>query len=130
MKVFDKLNFKFKKKIPFSLGYKERLVEFTKFEHEFEKCISKTAVQTKFEQHTNRGKEIIILLCETLANIINKSQTIKQECNEKLTEMEEKHTFLEHELRSMSNIAKERIRHISEDVYKRVAQTLNDEIKR
>jgi hypothetical protein len=44
--------------------------------------------------------------------------------------MEEKHTFFEHELHLMSNIAKERIRHISEDVYKRVAQTLNDEIKR
>ncbi|CAF4175027.1 unnamed protein product, partial [Adineta steineri] len=111
-------------------GYKERLVEFSKFEHEFEKCISKTAVQTKFEQHTNRGKEIITLLCETIVNMINKSQTIKQECQEKLIEMEEKNIFLEHELRSVTDSAKERIRHVSEDVYKRVAQTLNDEIKR
>jgi hypothetical protein len=30
----------------------------------------------------------------------------------------------------MTESAKEKIRHISEDVYKRVAQTLNDEIKR
>ncbi|CAF4419171.1 unnamed protein product, partial [Adineta steineri] len=45
-------------------------------------------------------------------------------------EMEEKNIFLEHELRSMTDSAKERIRHVSEDVYKRVAQTLNDEIKR
>jgi hypothetical protein len=44
--------------------------------------------------------------------------------------MEEKHTFLEHQLHLMTDISKERIRHISEDVYKRVAQTLNDEIKR
>ncbi len=113
-----------------SAGYKERLVEFNKFEHEFEKCISKTAVQTKFEQHTNRGKEIILLLCETIVNIINKSQTIKQECNEQLTAMEEKNSFLECELRSMTDSAKEKIRHVSEDVYKRVAQALNDEIKR
>jgi mitofusin len=116
--------------ILFLKGYKERLVEFNKFEHEFEKCISKSAVQTKFEQHTNRGKEIITLLCETIANIINKSQTIKQECNEKLIEMEEKNTFLEHELRLMTDTAKQRIQHVSDDVYKRVAQTLNDEIKR
>ncbi len=112
------------------LGHEERLAEFSKFEHEFEKCISKTAVQTKFEQHTNRGKEIITLLRETTANIANKSHTYKQESVQKLTEMDEKNTHLEQELRSMTESAKEKIRHISEDVYKRVAQTLNDEIKR
>ncbi|CAF0879392.1 unnamed protein product [Rotaria sp. Silwood1] len=114
----------------FNKGYKERLIEFNKFEHEFEKCISKTAVQTKFEQHTNRGKEIVILLNETISNIINKSQTIKQESSEKLIEMEEKNDFLEHELISITDLAKEKIRYVSEDIYKRVAQTLNDEIKR
>jgi len=44
--------------------------------------------------------------------------------------MEEKNSFLECQLLSMTDSAKERIRHVSEDVYKRVAQTLNDEIKR
>jgi mitofusin len=112
------------------LGHEQRFVEFAKFEHEFEKCISKTAVQTKFEQHTNRGKEIITLLRETQTNIANKSQTYKQESVQKLTEMDEKNNQLERELRSMTESAKEKIRHISEDVYKRVAQTLNDEIKR
>ncbi|CAF1064851.1 unnamed protein product [Adineta ricciae] len=111
-------------------GYRERLHEFNKFEHEFEKCISKTAVQTKFQQHTNRGKEIITFLCETIANIINRSQTNKEEYLTKLKETEDKNVFLEHELRSMTDSAKERIRHVSEDVYKRVAQTLNDEIRR
>lgn len=112
------------------LGYKERLAEFNKFEHEFEKCISKSAVQTKFAQHTNRGKQILILLSEIITNVINKSRTIKQESSEKLILMEEKNAFLEQELISITNFAKERIRYVSEDVYKRVAQTLNDEIKR
>ena len=111
-------------------GYKERLVEFSKFEHEFEKCISKTAVQTKFEQHTNRGKEIITLLTETTASISLKSQTCKQDCVQKLTDMDQKNNFIERELRAMTESAKDKIRHVSEDVYKRVAQTLNDEIKR
>jgi hypothetical protein len=44
--------------------------------------------------------------------------------------MDEKNTFIEHELRSMTESAKEKIRHAKEDVYQRVAQTLNDEIKR
>ena len=110
---------------------REQIVKLTdKFEHEFEKCISKTAVQTKFEQHTNRGKEIITLLRETTANIANRSQTCKEESVKKLQEMDEKSNVLEHELRSMTESTKEKIRHVTEDVYKRVAQTLNDEIKR
>ena len=87
-------------------------------------------MQTKFEQHTNRGKEIITLLTETTASISLKSQTCKQECVQKLTDMDQKNTFIERELRAMTESAKEKIRHVSEDVYKRVAQTLNDEIKR
>ncbi|CAF0814548.1 unnamed protein product [Adineta steineri] len=114
----------------FAEGHEERLIEFNNFEHEFEKCISKTAVQTKFEQHTNRGKGITTTLRETTANIANKSQTLKQESVQKLTQMDEKHNLLERELRSMTESAKDKIRHISEDVYKRVAQTLNDEIRR
>ena len=112
------------------LGYKERLVEFGKFEHEFEKCISKSAVQTKFQNHTNQGKKIITLLCETATNVTNKCQTSKQESVHQLNAMNEKHDFIERELRAMTESAKEKIRHISEDVYKRVAQVLSDEIKR
>lgn len=48
----------------------------------------------------------------------------------KSQELDERSNQLEHELRSMTESAKEKIRHISEDVYKRVAQTLNDEIRR
>jgi hypothetical protein len=44
--------------------------------------------------------------------------------------MDEKNNRLEHELRSMTESTKVKIRHVTEDVYKRVAQTLNDEIKR
>lgn len=112
------------------LGHEERFIEFNNFEHEFEKCISKTAVQTKFEKHTNRGKEIIGILRDTTSNIANRSQTLKQDAVQKLTDMDEKHNKLERELRSMTETAKDKIRHISEDVYKRVAQTLNDEIRR
>ncbi|CAF1289985.1 unnamed protein product [Didymodactylos carnosus] len=114
----------------FAEGYKERLTEFTKFEQEFEKCISKAAVRTKFEQHTNRGKEIINLLRDTMVNITDKSHSLKQQTVQKRTEESEKHDFIEKELKSMMETTKDRIRHVSEDVYKRVAQTLNDEIKR
>jgi len=114
----------------FNEGYKDRLIEFANFEQEFEKCISKTAVQTKFEKHTSRGKEILNLLCETTANIANKSHNYKQECSKTLIEMDERSDFIEKELRSVTEKTKERIRHVTEDIYKHVSQVLNDEIKR
>lgn len=39
-------------------GFQNRYFEFQDFERKFEECISKTAVKTKFEQHSSRGKSI------------------------------------------------------------------------
>ena len=42
-----------------SPGHQVRLLEFGSFETEFEKCISKSAIKTKLEQPTQRGKSKI-----------------------------------------------------------------------
>lgn len=63
-------------------------------------------------------------------SIIEASQDHRKQNAKKLDDLEERHDFIEKELRSMTESTKERIRHISEDVYNRVAQVLNDEIKR
>lgn len=39
-------------------GFTTRYFEFQDFERKFEECISKSAVKTKFEQHSSRGKNI------------------------------------------------------------------------
>lgn len=39
-------------------GFQNRYFEFQDFERKFEECISKSAVKTKFEQHSSRGKTI------------------------------------------------------------------------
>lgn len=39
-------------------GFQARYFEFKEFERKFEECISKSAVKTKFEQHSSGGKEI------------------------------------------------------------------------
>lgn len=39
-------------------GFSTRYFEFQDFERKFEECISKSAVKTKFEQHSSRGKTI------------------------------------------------------------------------
>lgn len=39
-------------------GFQNRYFEFQDFERKFEECISKSAVRTKFEQHSSRGRNI------------------------------------------------------------------------
>lgn len=39
-------------------GHQVRYFEFVDFERKFEECISKSAVRTKFAQHSRRGKNI------------------------------------------------------------------------
>jgi hypothetical protein len=39
-----------------------------------QECISKSAVRTKFEQHTNRGKSIITDLRKLMEDLLKKSQ--------------------------------------------------------
>lgn len=113
-----------------SLGYKERLVEFNKFEYEFEKCLSKSAVQTKFEQHLNRAREILNTLHQTLFNVLNQSDRREQDVRNQVQQFEERHRFLEENILSSNQLVRDRIRFISENVYQRVAQTLNDEVRR
>lgn len=40
-------------------GFHGRYFEFQDFERKFEECISKSAVRTKFDQHTKRGKAVV-----------------------------------------------------------------------
>lgn len=44
--------------LPLTDGFQSRYFEFQDFERKFEECISKSAVKTKFEQHSQRGKYI------------------------------------------------------------------------
>lgn len=43
---------------PLTDGFQTRYFEFQDFERKFEECISKSAVKTKFEQHSQRGRYI------------------------------------------------------------------------
>ncbi|KAF9408493.1 hypothetical protein HW555_011850 [Spodoptera exigua] len=57
-------------------GHQVRYFEFVDFERKFEECISKSAVRTKFAQHSRRGKNIA---AEVMAALEVVSLTLSQE---------------------------------------------------
>lgn len=50
-------------------GYQSRLLQFEWFEAEFEKCISMSAVKTKFEQPSQKGQNMVSALRKVKKNL-------------------------------------------------------------
>ncbi|XP_057325570.1 transmembrane GTPase Marf isoform X2 [Microplitis mediator] len=111
-------------------GFQNRYFEFQDFERKFEECISKSAVKTKFEQHSQRGKHIATEIRQTLDEVLNRAQkmrieqlTIQKEVNDKLN-------YTEDQLGLVTKEMKDKIHRVVEDVEQRVSKALNAEIRR
>lgn len=69
-------------------GHQFRAVEFNNFETQFEQVISKSAINTKFEAHVRRGREIVEALRANL-------DSVKMAALEKRRDQEEQYTVSE-----------------------------------
>ena len=113
-----------------SPGHQVRLLEFGSFETEFEKCISKSAIKTKFEQPTQRGKVMVSTIKEFLEQTYKKANDSKDLNGKNLQSTEIKLTRIEEQLQVFTKEIKSKIRNVMDEVEKKVSITLNDEIKR
>ncbi|KAL2748553.1 transmembrane GTPase Marf isoform X1 [Vespula maculifrons] len=111
-------------------GFQNRYFEFQDFERKFEECISKSAVKTKFEQHSQRGKHIATEIRQTLDEILEKTQAMRSEQLNVKKEVHDRLNFTEQQLILLTQEMKDKIHHMVEDVEQRVAKALNEEIRR
>ncbi|XP_034949592.1 transmembrane GTPase Marf isoform X2 [Chelonus insularis] len=111
-------------------GFQNRYFEFQDFERKFEECISKSAVKTKFEQHSQRGKHIATEIRQTLDEILNRAQKMRVEQLAIKKEVHDKLNFTEEQLTLITQEMKNKIHHMVEDVEQRVSKALNEEIRR
>ncbi|XP_035734878.1 transmembrane GTPase Marf-like isoform X1 [Vespa mandarinia] len=111
-------------------GFQNRYFEFQDFERKFEECISKSAVKTKFEQHSQRGKHIATEIRQTLDEILERTQAMRGEQLNVKKEVHDRLNFTEQQLILLTQEMKDKIHHMVEDVEQRVAKALNEEIRR
>ncbi|XP_011500796.1 PREDICTED: transmembrane GTPase Marf isoform X2 [Ceratosolen solmsi marchali] len=111
-------------------GFQKRYFEFQDFERKFEECISKSAVKTKFEKHSQKGKLIVTEIRQTLDEILDRTQKMKFEQEKKKKEVYNKINFIENQLVALTQEMKEKIHRIVEDVEQKVSKALNEEIRR
>ncbi|XP_063975304.1 transmembrane GTPase Marf isoform X3 [Diachasmimorpha longicaudata] len=111
-------------------GFQNRYFEFQDFERKFEECISKSAVKTKFEQHSQRGKHIASEIRQTLDDILTRTQKMRVEQLAIKQEVHDKLNFTEQQLMLITHEMKDKIHRMVEDVEQRVSKALNEEIRR
>ncbi|XP_014208736.1 transmembrane GTPase Marf isoform X2 [Copidosoma floridanum] len=111
-------------------GFQNRFFEFQDFERKFEECISKSAVKTKFEQHSQRGKHIATEIRQTLDEILDRAQKMKAEQIGIKKEVHDRLNFTEQQLMLLTQEMKDKIHRMTEDVEQRVSKALSEEIRR
>ncbi|XP_011684297.1 PREDICTED: transmembrane GTPase Marf-like [Wasmannia auropunctata] len=111
-------------------GFQNRYFEFQDFERKFEECISKSAVKTKFEQHSQRGKHIATEIRQVLDEILERTQKMRSEQLNVKKEVHDKLEFTEQQLLLLTQEMKDKIHHMVEDVEQKVSKALNEEIRR
>ncbi|XP_030762717.1 transmembrane GTPase Marf [Sitophilus oryzae] len=115
---------------PLTEGFQTRYFEFQDFERKFEECISKSAVKTKFEQHSQRGKFIANELRDILESIYNEALRLREEKLKQRKELTDKINYTEQQLVIITQEMKKKIRNMVEDVEQRVSKALTEEIRR
>lgn len=111
-------------------GFTARYFEFQDFERKFEECISKSAVKTKFEQHSQRGKLIAGETKQLLDQIQTASTALRQEKTLVRKELWDKIDFTDKQLQLLTQEMKDKIRQMVEDVEGKVSKALSEEIRR
>lgn len=111
-------------------GFQIRYFEFQDFERKFEECISQSAVKTKFQQHSSRGKSVSGDMRSMLDNIYERItifRNLKQDQKNMLTERIQ---GTETQMMQVTREMKMKIHNMVEEVEEKVSKALNEEIWR
>lgn len=111
-------------------GFQNRYFDFQDFERKFEECISKSAVRTKFEQHSSRGKGISSEMRMMLDNIYDRANQLRNQKLDQKKQLTDRIASTETQLMQVTREMKMKIHNMVEEVEQKVAKALNEEIWR
>lgn len=111
-------------------GYQTRFDEFLEFERNFEECLSKSAVKTKFKQHTDRGRATMNELTALLDRILAESLNVMDSKEKHFQEKTKSRQFIEENFQETTTVVKHQIESTGTRIDEMAAKTLNDEIRK
>jgi mitofusin len=102
-------------------GFPDRYSEFQDFERKFEECISKSAVRTKFEQHSQRGKHIVAEIQQIMDSTYDQAQQLKEQKAVAKKEIYDKLKFTEQQLLFLTQEMENKNQQMVEDIKQMVS---------
>nr|CAG4644576.1 EOG090X01A3 [Leptodora kindtii] len=111
-------------------GFHGRYFEFQDFERKFEECISKSAVRTKFEHHTKRGKAMASDIRNVMEMLLERASVKRAAKAQSRREVLDHLDFTEKQLQLITVEMKDKICKMVEEVEHKVSKALSDEIRR
>lgn len=111
-------------------GFQARQMEFENFERKFEECISKSAIQTKFESHAVSGLKIANVVKDIMEQVVGCAFQRRSRLEKAKKEQEDRLEFVKEQLEICSHDAKRRIKEITSIVEGQVTDAMTEEIGR
>ena len=111
-------------------GFESRFLEFVDFEKKFEQCLSKSAVQTKFSQHTHEVIKMTNDLYKFLEEVSDKNTKAKIEKINKIKHHKDRVEYVKQQFQILTNEVKHQICNLVKQVELKVSSALNEEIRR
>lgn len=111
-------------------GFQDRYHEFQDFELKFEECLSRSAVRTKFDQHSKKGKKIVIQVRNILESAYAHAEELVAEKQGNRRELHSKLIFTQQQMHAITSEIKDHIKSLVQQVESKVCMALAEEIKR
>ena len=102
-------------------GFSDRYSEFQDFERKFEECISKSAVRTKFERHSESGKLILSDIRQIMDSMYDRAQQLKTQKAVAKKEIHDKLKCTEQQLLLRTQEMEEKIQQMVQDTKQKVS---------
>ncbi|XP_078481131.1 mitofusin-2 [Ciona intestinalis] len=111
-------------------GHQVRLMEFARFEREFEECISRSATRTKFEYHTQRASKIIDQLHSKAEWLYTKATELMNECRDRRAFLLQRLEYIDNQMKLVIQRSKDGIVALANEAERQVRVAMSDEIRR
>ncbi|MFH4976209.1 hypothetical protein AB6A40_002918 [Gnathostoma spinigerum] len=111
-------------------GYQHRALEFTNFEAQFERIISKSAIHTKFEAHKRRAREILSAMRNNIDSVYGRAVEQKQCADEEYANVRSYFEGCAQKWKVFSHNYIEEAKKLRNEVHLKVSADFHEEIYR
>lgn len=111
-------------------GHHVRTMEFEMFERQFEQCISKSAIRTKFEAHNRRANEIIAKMRENVDLVYANANRTKQALENNLKRNTQRFSDCRENFAQFERAYREQMERLRAEVHLKVSADFSEEIMR